>query len=156
MSHIAHLRKQFKWLYHNVKLREEKTHYLLFENLIVLNLNKLEFSSPKNTLCQIWLKFVQWFWIRKMIFKFRQLIILFRKYMYLPLERAGPYFFRNVNFLHSRMLCAKSSWNWPSGSGKEIFFKFCQCILVISYYLSLEMGGNLHLNKRESPSPKDA
>ena len=35
-------------------------------------------------------------------------------------------------------------------------FKFCQCIFSIKNYLPWEKGGALHLNKLESPSPKDA
>ena len=34
--------------------------------------------------------------------------------------------------------------------------KFCQCIFVIHNYLPLEKGRALHLNKLDSPSPKDA
>ena len=30
-----------------------------------LHLNKLEFLSPKDALCQVWLKLVQWFWRRR-------------------------------------------------------------------------------------------
>lgn len=29
---------------------------------MALHVNKLEFSSPKNTLCQVWLIMAQWFW----------------------------------------------------------------------------------------------
>ena len=29
---------------------------------------KFEFSSPRNALCQIWLKLAQWFWIFQRIF----------------------------------------------------------------------------------------
>ena len=50
------------------------------------------------------------------------------------------------------MLCAKFDWNWTSGSGEEDFYKF----LLFRNYLHLEKGGALHLNKLESPSPKDA
>ena len=35
-------------------------------------------------------------------------------------------------------------------------FKFRQCIFSIKNYLPLEKGGALHLDKLESPSPKDA
>ena len=65
-----------------------------------LRLNKLEFPSPKDDLCQDWLKLAQW-------------------------------------------------------SGKEIFFTFVNVFTQFSNYLPLEKGGALHLNKLESPSPKD-
>ena len=36
-----------------------------------------------------------------------------------PWKRAEPFIWTNLNHLHSLMLCAKFSWNWPSGSGEE-------------------------------------
>ena len=38
--------------------------YLPMENSkdVTLHLNEFEFPSPKDALCQVWLKFVQWFW----------------------------------------------------------------------------------------------
>ena len=32
------------------------------EKGVSLHLNKLEFRSPMNALCQVWLKLAQWFW----------------------------------------------------------------------------------------------
>ena len=34
----------------------------LFGKDVVLHLNKLEFPSPKEAVCQVWLKLAQWFW----------------------------------------------------------------------------------------------
>ena len=34
----------------------------LYENLLDLHLNKLESPSPKDALCQDWLKLAQWIW----------------------------------------------------------------------------------------------
>ena len=52
-----------------------------------LHFNKLEFPSP--ALCQVWLKFAQWFWRRRFIFissmYFRYFVIIF------PWRRAGPF-----------------------------------------------------------------
>ena len=44
--------------------------FLLFRNLPLenggaLHLNKLEFPSPKNALCQVWLKLAKWSWRRR-------------------------------------------------------------------------------------------
>ena len=39
--------------------------YLPFGKGVALYLNKLEFPSPKDTLCQVWLKLAQWFWRRR-------------------------------------------------------------------------------------------
>ena len=57
---------------------------------------------------------------------------------------------------HPRMLCAKIGWNWLSGSGEEIFLISSMYFRFFCNNLPLKMGWVLHLNKRESPSPKDA
>ena len=38
-----------------------------------LSWNQFEFPSPKDVLCQVWLKLAQWFWKRKFL-KFRECI----------------------------------------------------------------------------------
>ena len=49
--------------------------FSLFRNCLplkkdgALHLNKLEFPSPKDALCQVWLKLAQWFW-RRIFLKF--------------------------------------------------------------------------------------
>ena len=56
MGHIAHLRKQFISLNTYdliIKLiKRRKKNYLLYENLMVLHLNKFESPLPKDALCQ--------------------------------------------------------------------------------------------------------
>ena len=47
-------------------------------------MNKLESPSPKDALCQVWLKLAQWFW-RRRFFIFVNVFSLFRNY--LPLEK---------------------------------------------------------------------
>ena len=65
--------------------------FLLFGNFLSLerggahHLNKLESSSPKHALCQVWLKLAQWFWRR--FFNFVNVFLLFGNY--LPLEKGG-------------------------------------------------------------------
>ena len=54
-------------------------------------MNKLESPSPKNSLCQVWLKLAEWF-LRRRFFNFVNVFSLFRNY--LPLEKAG---FDNAN-----------------------------------------------------------
>ena len=41
------------------------SNYLPFETGVALQLNKLESSSPRDTLWQFWLKLAQWFWRRR-------------------------------------------------------------------------------------------
>ena len=60
----------------------------------------------------------QWFW-RRWFFNFVNVYSLFRNY--LPLKRAKPFIWTNLNSLHQRMLCAKFVWNCPSGSGEDDF-----------------------------------
>ena len=103
MGHIAHLRKQFKslnkydYIITLIKRRKKK----LYEKLLVLHLQKFESPSPKDALCQVWVKLAQWFWLRG-------------------------------------------------------FFNFINVFWLFQNYLPLEKGRALHLNKIESPSPKDA
>ena len=81
-----------------------------------LHLNKLESSSSKDDLCQVWLKLAQWFWRRR----FLKLSMYFRSFVTIsPWKRASPFILTNLNSLHSR-LCAKFGWNWPSGSWEEV------------------------------------
>ena len=106
------------------------------------HLKKLEFPSPKDALCQDWLKLTQWLWRRK-FFNFVDIFSLFHNY--LPFERGGALYLNkmeshshkklsaqfgwnwpsssrtNLNPLHQSMLCVKFGWNWPSSSGQEDF-----------------------------------
>ena len=69
MGHIAHLRKQFKSLnkYDYIITLIQKIKKKLYENWSVLHLNKLKSLSPKDALCQVWLKLAQWFWTRRFL-----------------------------------------------------------------------------------------
>ena len=51
-----------------------------------LHLIKLESPSPKDALCQVWLKLAQWFRRRRLL-KFVNVFLLFGNY--LPLEKDG-------------------------------------------------------------------
>ena len=103
MGHIAHLSKQFKSLnkYDYFITLIQRIKKKLYENFLVLHLNKLKSPSPKDVLCQNWFKLAQWFWKRR-------------------------------------------------------FLNFVNVFSLFRNYLPLEKGGALHLNKLESPSPKDA
>ena len=80
-----------------------------------LHLKKPEFPSPKDELCQVWLQLAQWFWRRRFL-KFVNVFLQFHNY--LPFKDR-PFNWTNLNPFHSKMLCAKFGWNWPSGSGEE-------------------------------------
>ena len=51
--------------------------------------------------------------------KIANVFSLFRHY--LPLEKEGVLHLKDLNSLHSRMICAKFGLNWPVGSGEEDF-----------------------------------
>ena len=97
--------------------------FLLFRNYLplekgrALHLNKAESPSPKDALCQVWLKLAQWFWRRRFFF----ILSMFFHYFVIisPWKRAGPFIWTNLNLLHQRVLCAKFGWNWSIGSGEE-------------------------------------
>ena len=86
MGHIAHLRKQFKSLnkYNLIITLIKRRKKKLYEKLLVLHLQKFESPSPKDALCQVWLKLAQWFWLRG-FFNFINVFWLFQNY--LPLEK---------------------------------------------------------------------
>ena len=114
---------------------------------MVLHLNKLKSPSPKYALYKIRLQLAQWFWRRRLLI-FVNVNSLFRTH--LPLEKCGPFIWTNLNSFLPRMLCAKFGWNWNSVSEEDL------SISLFRNYITLEKGGVLHLNKRESPLPKEA
>ena len=86
-------------------------YYLPLEKGGALHLKKLESSSSKNALCQVWLKLACD--SGEDFLKFVNVFLLFLNL--LPLEKTWT----NMNPLHPIMLCAKFVWNWPCGSGEE-------------------------------------
>ena len=91
-------------------------YHLPLEKGVVLHLIKLESPSPKNALCQVWLKLVQCFWRTR----FLNLINVFSLFCYhLHLEKGVALHLNNLNPFQTKMLCAKFGWNWPSGSREE-------------------------------------
>ena len=71
---------------------------------------------------------------KKIFLNFVNVFSLFHNYHILPWKRAGPFIWTNLNPLHQRMLCAKFSWNWPSGSGEDfwIFSMYFRYFVIIS------------------------
>ena len=80
----------------------------------------------------------------------------FRYFVISPWKRAGPFIWKTwIPFTQGCFV--------PSlveiGSvvlEKKIFYNFVNVFSLFRNYLPLEKGGALHLNKLESPSPKDA
>ena len=68
--------------------------YLPFEKGVALYLNKLESPSPKDAVCQVWLKLAQWFW-RRRFFNFVNVFSPFRNY--LPFEMGVALYLNKID-----------------------------------------------------------
>ena len=127
--------------------------YLPLEKGTALHLNKLESPSSIDALCQVWSKLAQWFWRRRFL-NFVNVCSLFRNN--LPLEKGAAL---HLNKLESPSpkdaLCQVwlklAHWFW-----RRRVFNFFTVFSLFRSYVPLEKGAALHLNKLESPSPKDA
>ena len=118
MGHITHLRKQFKSIIITLIKRRKK-------NLLIL----WEFIS--SSFEETWIPFIQGCFVLRLIeigsvvLKKRIFIISSMYFHYFVIislrKRTGPLIWIILNPLHPRMHCAKFSWNWLSGSGKEDF-----------------------------------
>ena len=56
-----------RWFFKLVIVFSQFCNCLPFEKVSALHLNKLASPSPKDALCQVWLKLAQWFWRRRWI-----------------------------------------------------------------------------------------
>ena len=90
-----------------IKRRKKK----LYEKELLLHLKKLESPSPKDALCQVWIKLALCFW-RRGFFNFVNVFSLFRNY--LLLEKGGP--------LHLNKLDSPS----PRVALCQVWLKFAQ------------------------------
>ena len=78
------------------------------------SLNKLEFSSLKDALCQVWLKLALWFLIRRFL-NFVKVFTLFRNY--LPLAKGGALHLSKLEFpslidVLCQVLLILAQWLW--------------------------------------------
>ena len=127
--------------------------YLPFEKGVTLHMNKIEIPLPKNALCQVWLKLTQWFWSRR-VFKVFNVFSLFPNY--LPFEKCVALHLQKLESpFPGSNLCQVwlelAHWFWRSR-----LLKVVTLLLLFSNYLPFGKGVVLHLDKLESPSPKDA
>ena len=118
---------------------------------MVLHLNILKSPSPKDAFCRIMLKLAQWSWRRRFL-NFVNIFTLFRNYLHLAKGWAI-----HLNKIESSSLKEALCQVWLKLT--QWFWKrFFVNVLVFSLfrnYLPLEIGCGPHLNKLESPSPKD-
>ena len=86
---------------------------------MVLHLNKLQSPSPKDALCQVWLKLAKWFWRRRFL-NFVNVFSLFGNY--LSLEKGGVLYLNIFNNIESpspededalfQVLLKLAKWFW--------------------------------------------
>ena len=115
--------------------------------------SKLESATLKDTLCQVWLKFSPWFWRRKFLkipFKY-----IFSIWFVSPLGK-GRFLPLNKLEIPSPKEDLSQVWLKLAQCFACYFLNFVNVFTLFWYYIPLKIGGALHLNKLESPSPKDA
>ena len=126
MDHIAHMRKQCK---------------AINTNYIITLIRRLKHPRTISFFVSEWSLFVKplhqrmlcanfgWNWLSGSGEEDYLIASMYFRYFITisPWNRAGPFFWTNLNPLHPRMLCAKFGWNWLSGSGEEDF-------LILSMY----------------------
>ena len=105
---------------------------------------RVEFPSPKDALCHVWLKLVQWFW--------RRIFLDFCISLLSPLwKRTWPYIYINLDSLHSRMfvpsLVENGKWFW-----RKQIFKLRQSTMNVRNFITICIFHNICPEKRRSPS----
>jgi hypothetical protein len=117
-----------------------------------LHLYKLESSLPKDDLCQVWLKLVQWFWRRRFL---NDPTPFLHFCDYLPFEEDMALYLNKLKFPSPKDKLYQVWLNLVCWFWLRRFLKFFSAFLLFRYYLPLEKGYPLYLNKLESPLPKD-
>jgi hypothetical protein len=72
-------------------------YYLPLARGYLLPLNKLELPSPKDNLCQVWLKFALWFWRRRFL---NDPTPFLHFYDYLPFEEGLALYLNKLVFMN--------------------------------------------------------
>ena len=129
--HLRMLYAKFRWNWPNGSAEEDfyvsSMYFCCVVFISPLKKASPAFESPlpKNALCQIWVKLTQWF-CRRRFFNFINVFLLFGRY--LPLENGMALNLNELEFPSFKGSFFKFGWNWPSGSGEELF-------LISSVYL---------------------
>ena len=110
-------------------------------------------SSPNNALCQVWLKMARWFW-RRTFLNFVNVFSLFRNY--LPLGKGGALHLNKFESPSSKDALCQVWLKLAQWFLSRRFLNFVNVFSPFCNYLPLKKSMVLHLNKLESPSPKDA
>ena len=85
---------------------------------------------------------------------FLKFVNIFLQFLnYLPLEVSGALHWINLNPLHSKMLCAKFGWSWPTVSGEKFLKKFS---MYFGYFIIVSSWKRVRPFIWTNMSPKDA
>ena len=117
------------------------------------SLEQFELPSPREVLCQVWLKLVQWDWKRRFLNIFN--IILHFCY-YFPLKKGLAIHLNKHESPSSKDTLCQVWLKLGQWFLRRRFLNILDRNLLFRYYLPLEKDVALHLNKLESPSAKDA
>ena len=124
------------------------------EKEIVLYLNKLDSPSPKDALCQVYLKLALWFWRRRFLY-FVNVFLLFL--IYLPLEKGVVLHLNTFEFPSLKDALCQVWLNLALWFRRKGFLIFFSVFSLFRNYHPLEKGVVLHLNIFEFLPPiKDA
>ena len=113
---------------------------------------KLKSSSPKDALCHVWLKMAQWFW-RRRFFKVFNVFLLFPNY--LPFEKGVALHLNKLESPSPKNALCQVWLKLAQWLRRRRFFNVFNVFLLFPNYLPLKKDVALHLNKLESPSPRD-
>jgi hypothetical protein len=126
-------------------------YYLPLEKGYPLPLNIFESPSSKDNLCHVWLKLAQWFWRRFL----NDPTPFLHFFDYLPFEEDLTLYLNKLEYPLPKDNFYQVWFNLACLFWRRRFFKIFSVFLLFRYYLPLERGYPLPLNKLESPSPKD-
>ena len=105
---------------------------------MVLYLNIHELHSPKDALCQIWLKLAQWF-LRRIFKDFVNVFSLFRNY--LPLEKGGALRLNKFEYPSPKDAFCRVKFKLTQWFLRGFFFYFVNVFSLFRSYLLLKEGG---------------
>ena len=125
-------------------------YYLPLEKGYLIPLNKFESPSPKDNLCQVWLKLAQWFWRRRLL---NDPTPLLHFSDYLPFEYCLALYLNKLEFPSPKNNLYQVWLILVSWFLRRFFKIFCVFLLVY-YYFPLGKGYPLHLYKLESSHPR--
>ena len=103
-----------------------------------LHLNKFESTSPKDVLCQVWLKMSQWFWRRRFFISsmyFRYLVI------FSPWKKSGALHLNILEFSSPKNVLCQVWLKLDQWFRRRRFFNFFNVFSLFGKYLPLEKGG---------------